>query len=114
MTWVSLATAMKVLCSSFGLWSVLLRSLSGEHGCEGARIEDGANLGNPLALDLIPFANKYGPRGRVGDHVVKDAYIVAIGENLFHIDSLNDRMQFFQGLEIRLGAMKSVDGALEQ
>jgi hypothetical protein len=50
----------------------------------------------------------------LGPHVVQDAYIVAIGENLFHIDSLNDGMQFFQGLEIWLGAMKSVDGALEQ
>jgi hypothetical protein len=41
---------------------------------------------------------------------VQDEYIVAIGENLFHIDSLNDGMQFLQGLEIWLGAMKSVNG----
>jgi len=40
-------------------------------------------------------------------------YIVAIGENLFHIDSLNDGMQFFQGLEIWLGAMKSVNGGTQ-
>jgi hypothetical protein len=63
-----------------------------------------------LALDLIPFANKCGPGRCVGHHVVQDEYIVAIGENLFHIDSLNDGMQFLQGLEIWLGAMKSVNG----
>src|SRR5215469_1278199 len=114
MTWVRLTTAMRVCVRGFGVWSVLRRSLSREHGGEWPRIEDGANLGNLLALDLVPFANKCSPGRCLGHHVVQDAYIVAIGENLFHIDSLNDGMQFFQGLEIWVGAMKSVDGALEQ
>src|SRR5262249_54669269 len=86
----------------------------GKHRSEWPGIEDGANLGNLLALDLIPFANKCGPGRCLGYHVVQDAYIVAISEKLFHIDSLNEGMQFLQGLEIWLGAMKSVDGALEQ
>src|SRR5215469_2497313 len=98
----------------FGVWSVLLRSLSREHRSERARVEHCADGRDLLALDLIPFANKYGPDGCIGHHVVKDAYIVAIGENLLHIDSVNDRMQFFQGLEIWLGLVKSVNRALER
>src|SRR5215471_17709326 len=109
MTWMCLITAMR-----FPWRWANGRPSFGEHGGEWPRIEDDANLGNLLALDLIPFANKCGPDGRLGHHVVQDAYIVAIGESLFHIDSLNDGMQFFQGLEIWLGAMKSVEGALEQ
>src|SRR5262249_44538512 len=115
MTWVRFTRAIRCprvqACDSI---PPLRSRLSREHGGEWPRIEDGANLGNLLALDLIPFANKCGPGRCLGHHVVQDAYIVAIGENLFHIDSLNDGMQFFQGLEIWLGAMKSVDGALEQ
>src|SRR5262252_4618511 len=114
MTWVRLTTAMRVCVRGFGVWSVLRRSLSREHRGEWLRIEDGANLGNLLTHDLIPSANKCGPGRCLGHHVVQDAYIVAIGENLFYIDSLNDGMQFFQGFEIWLGAMKSVDGALER
>src|SRR5215472_7441944 len=91
-----------------------LACLLREHRSEWTRVEHDADVRDLLALDLIPFANKCGPGGRVGHHVVKDAYIVAIGENLFHIDSLNDGMQFFQRLEIWLGAIKSVNGALER
>src|SRR5215831_15952409 len=108
-TWMRLITAMRFPwgCAS-GPGSF------GKHRSEWPRIEDGANLGNLLPLDLIPFANKCGPGRCLGHHVVQDAYIVAIGEKLFHIDSLNDGMQLLQRLEIWLGAMKSVDGALEQ
>src|SRR5262252_7529600 len=109
MTWMRLIIAMRFP------WRCANGPRSfGEHGGEGPRIEDGANLGNLLALDLIPFANKCGPGRCLGHHVVQCAYIVAIGENLFHIDPLNDGMQFFQGLEIWLGAIKSVNGALER
>src|SRR5215472_17419783 len=109
MTWVRLITAMRLPClrangpGSFG-----------KHRGKGPGVKNDSDFGNLLALDLIPFANKCGPGRCLGHHVVQDAYIVAIGENLFHLDSLNEGMQFFQGLEIWLGAMKSVDGALEQ
>src|SRR5215469_18544145 len=80
-----------------------------EHRSEWTRVEHDADVRDLLALDLIPFANKCGPGGRVGHHVVKDAYIVAIGENLFHIDSLNDGMQFFERFQIRLWRLKCID-----
>src|SRR5215475_13935791 len=85
----------------------------GEHRGKRSCIKNSSHRCDLAIVDLVPFSYKRGPGGRVGHHVVQDAYIVAIGETLFHIDSLNDGMQLFQGLEIWLGAMKSVEGTLE-
>src|SRR5215469_14875721 len=114
MTWVRLTTAIRFSVRGFGVWSVLRRGLSREHGGEWPRIEDGANLGNLLALDLIPFANKRGPGRRLGHEIVKQTHIVAIDEHLPHIHALDHLVQLLERLQIRLRLVEAIDRAAKR
>src|SRR5215469_3793470 len=111
MTWVRLTTAIRFCLRGFGVWSVLRRSLSREHGGEWPRIEEGANLANLLALDLIPFANKCGSYRCLGHEIVEQTHIAAIDEHLSHIHALDDLVQLLHRLQVWLRLVEAIDRA---
>ena len=67
-----------------------MRSLTAEQGAKG-RVKCGAQGGNLASLDLIPLRDERGSGGRLRDHVIGPADVVAVYDGFLEVNALVGR-----------------------
>jgi hypothetical protein len=87
--------------------------LPGKHRRERPGVKHHPDGGDLAALDLMPFRNECRAGRRLGDQVVREAYIVSIDKHLLQIDSLDDVMQFLERVHVCIRLVKRFDRPLE-
>ena len=105
-----------------------------KHGRKRASVEDYLNRGDLVAFNSVPLGNKRRTGRSIRHHVVENtdicwasitfshagtfncrpSDIIAIRENLFHVDTLDDVVELLEGLQIGLRSVESLEGTAER